>query len=111
MDLTFAYHVLPPTFDWLAAYARIFNTVSEFTGSEGVPPNAELAELQVALPTGQTCVRSIFTPPRGVAAPILFPPRAGLLKYVSKAVASICALRMAFIEAPDAFAAFMRLNT
>src|SRR5215470_9604662 len=50
----------------------------------------------------QTLERSMATPPRAgvlppspLKAPILFPPRDGVLKYTSRAVASICALSIA----------------
>ena len=113
--LTLPYHVLPLAFDWLAAYARICETVSDVA-----PPNALLVfrnvPEQVATPVElsiilQTVVRSTVTPPIGAGAAILFPPSAGSLKYTSSAVASICALSMAFIDAPLAFAALMMLYT
>src|SRR6266516_4093904 len=71
---------------------------------------------QVAVPPDpsiilQTWVRSITLPPIGTGALILFPPNAGLLQYTSGAVASICAFSIAFIAAPDAFAALMILPT
>src|SRR5713101_6387419 len=94
--LTLPYQVMPPAFDWLAAYASICETVRLVA-----PPNALLTFsnelLHVAVPPEpsiilQIIVRSIFTPPIGAGALILLPPSAGSLKYTSSAVASICAL-------------------
>ena len=64
------------------------------------PPKAEevfskMEQVEMFL---QTLVRSMATPPDGPGAPILLPPSAPSLKYVSSAVASICAFSKGFIE-------------
>src|SRR4029453_11369249 len=101
VGFTLPYHTEPPAFDFPAAYARICETVMRVA-----PPKAELV-----FPLGGTRVKSIDTPPIGAGALILLPPRAGLLKNTSSAVASICAFSIAFIVAPDASAALMSLVT
>src|SRR3990172_2344894 len=82
--LTLAYHVVPPTSDWLAAELSIAVTVRL-----GAPLNAaltlaymplHLAEPFEASAIFQILVRSIISPPIGSGAPILLPPRAGSLK-------------------------------
>ena len=52
-----------------------------------------------------------MTPPMGAGALIRFPPRDGELKYTFSAVASICALSIAFIDEPLAFAALITFAT
>src|ERR1044071_3017649 len=82
--LTLPYQVVPPTFDWLAAYVSIWLTVRLVA-----PPKALLTfwyvPLQVPVPPDpsmilQILVKSIDTPPIGAGALILLPPSAELLK-------------------------------
>src|SRR5262245_36365 len=101
LALLLAYQVDPPEVDWPAAYVSICMTVF------GVPPNTELEFSKAAhVRSWQILVKSTDRPPTGADAPVLLPPRAGSLKYTLSAVASICPLSIAFMELPEASAAF-----